>query len=204
MNLPEYPYPGDENARSDVESGVYGKHHTFREGEVVLDIGAHVGFFTEWVRPKIGESGRVIAFEPHPRNFYELKQRCGDMPNVKLVNAACCFSSLGNTSLYNNSHNSGGHSLFEGTEDHFHFDVSVSTINAGHYCCVHHIKPTFVKIDAERSEYDILKSLVRETDQMAFAVECHDEFLLDNCSTLLEAHNYSCIVETNMLFAEPK
>ena len=35
-------------------------------GQVVLDIGAHKGAYTYWMSNRVGESGRVIAFEPQP------------------------------------------------------------------------------------------------------------------------------------------
>jgi len=38
-----------------------------KEGMTVLDIGAHHGFYTILASKKVGPSGRVIAFEPSPR-----------------------------------------------------------------------------------------------------------------------------------------
>jgi len=37
-------------------------------GKTVLDIGANVGFFSLLCSRLVGSSGRVIAFEPFPRN----------------------------------------------------------------------------------------------------------------------------------------
>lgn len=39
-----------------------------RDGDTVLDIGAHIGYFTLLIAGLTGESGRVIAFEAHPDN----------------------------------------------------------------------------------------------------------------------------------------
>jgi len=39
------------------------------EGMTFVDVGAHVGLFTLPAAKWVGQSGRVIAFEPHPDNF---------------------------------------------------------------------------------------------------------------------------------------
>ncbi len=39
---------------------------TLKPGDTVVDIGAHKGAFTYWMRKAVGLSGRVIAFEPQP------------------------------------------------------------------------------------------------------------------------------------------
>lgn len=60
------------------------------EGDIVFDIGAHVGFYTLLASELVGISGRVIAFEPLPQNIFYLKRhlqlnRCA---NVKVIEAA--------------------------------------------------------------------------------------------------------------------
>lgn len=59
-------------------------------GQVVLDAGANVGIFTTDAAKRVGESGRVVAIEPHPDNFRLLTgnvERNG-LRNVSLVQAA--------------------------------------------------------------------------------------------------------------------
>lgn len=43
------------------------------EGGVMLDVGAHIGYFTLKGAAKAGPNGRVIAFEPNPETIAELK-----------------------------------------------------------------------------------------------------------------------------------
>jgi len=45
-----------------------------REGEVVVDIGAHIGYFTLILSRLVGPNGCVYAFEPDPDNFAILKR----------------------------------------------------------------------------------------------------------------------------------
>ncbi len=43
-------------------------------GDVAVDAGAHVGYMTGLMAARVGAPGRVLAFEPHPQLFRELRQ----------------------------------------------------------------------------------------------------------------------------------
>ena len=40
-----------------------------RQGDVVLDVGAHFGYFTLLFSRLVGESGRIVSLEPTPSTF---------------------------------------------------------------------------------------------------------------------------------------
>lgn len=63
---------------------------TVEHGTVVYDIGAHVGFYTLLASVLVGPGGRVIAFEPLPRNLCYLKAHLAlnGVTNVSVVEAA--------------------------------------------------------------------------------------------------------------------
>jgi FkbM family methyltransferase len=54
------------------------------EGQTVLDIGAHIGFYTLMAARQVGSTGKVIAVECDPSNFNMLKRNV-DMNNFKNV-----------------------------------------------------------------------------------------------------------------------
>jgi FkbM family methyltransferase len=59
-----------------------------RPADVVWDIGANVGHYTELFAARVGSGGTVVAFEPSPVNFKALQSRVGSLPNVRVLNCA--------------------------------------------------------------------------------------------------------------------
>jgi FkbM family methyltransferase len=59
------------------------------EGSAVFDIGANVGFYTLLASVLVGDRGKVVAFEPFPRNLAYLKShlRMNRIRNVSVVEA---------------------------------------------------------------------------------------------------------------------
>ena len=59
-----------------------------KPGMTVLDIGAHVGYYACLASSLVGDTGRVIAFEPHPRNHRYLIHNTADRDNVTRLQVA--------------------------------------------------------------------------------------------------------------------
>lgn len=55
---------------------------------VVLDIGAHIGYFTRLVSKFVGSDGKIYAFEPDEENFRLLKKNTAHLKNVKAFKLA--------------------------------------------------------------------------------------------------------------------
>lgn len=74
---------------------------TVKPGQVVLDIGAHIGYYTLILSDIVGKDGWVFAFEPDKKNFEILKKNVeiNGCKNVTLVNAAVT-SRTGKITLY--------------------------------------------------------------------------------------------------------
>lgn len=60
-------------------------HRLLRPGMVALDVGAHVGYYARLFSQAVGPQGRVLAFEPHPRNFQALQRNLRAYPNVEAL-----------------------------------------------------------------------------------------------------------------------
>jgi FkbM family methyltransferase len=63
---------------------------TIPPGSVVYDVGGFVGYYTLLASVLVGQEGRVVVFEPLPRNLYYLKEhlRLNRITNVTVVEAA--------------------------------------------------------------------------------------------------------------------
>lgn len=59
-------------------------------GNVFIDIGANVGYYTIWAAKQVGQSGRVFSFEPNPIAFHHLQDNVafGNYNNVSLYQVA--------------------------------------------------------------------------------------------------------------------
>ncbi|MEN2981530.1 MAG: FkbM family methyltransferase [Thermus sp.] len=57
-------------------------------GARVVDVGAHVGYYTRLFSDLVGPEGKVIAFEPEPTNYALLSRNLRRARNVLLLNLA--------------------------------------------------------------------------------------------------------------------
>lgn len=68
-------------------------------GMTVLDIGAHVGYYARRLAHLVGDTGKVYAFEPHPRTFATLQRNVHHLGNVMPVQLALA-ETVGTAELY--------------------------------------------------------------------------------------------------------
>jgi len=57
-------------------------------GQVALDIGANIGYFSLLLAKKMGPSGKIYSFEPHPSIFNKLSNNLKDFSSCHLKNEA--------------------------------------------------------------------------------------------------------------------
>lgn len=59
-----------------------------KKGDVIIDVGANVGFYTKLFSQLTGNTGKVYAFEPDINNFNKLKNNTRHLNNVIIENKA--------------------------------------------------------------------------------------------------------------------
>lgn len=59
-----------------------------KPGMTILDVGAHIGYFTRLFSKFAGAEGAIFSFEPDPYNFSLLQENTKRLGNVNIVNAA--------------------------------------------------------------------------------------------------------------------
>lgn len=85
-----------------------------KDGMTFVDIGAHVGLFSLPALHWVGNSGKVIAFEPHPDNFVMLMGNASrNGLEDRLVAVQAAISDTHETvNLHTSTFNTGDHQLF--------------------------------------------------------------------------------------------
>lgn len=131
---------------------VYCAAQDIREGDVVIDIGAHIGLFSLFAASR---GARVLAFEPFPENYALLAENVaanGMEDRISAFNLAV-WESREVIKLHRSHGGTGSHSAFGSSTDAI--PVKCTTLAA--IFEQHHIERCRVlKIDAEGAEYPIL------------------------------------------------
>lgn len=86
---------------------------TVKPGMVVIDVGAHVGYYSLLAASLVGPTGRIYAFEPEDENHRLLKKNIelNGYENI-IVTKIAISDTVGNSSLHRTALDSGRHSMF--------------------------------------------------------------------------------------------
>ena len=119
--------------------------------DVVLDIGANIGYYTLIFAKLVGEKGKVYAFEPDPTNFKLLKKNVliNGYKNVIFVQKAVSQKN-GIVKLYLCDDNKGDHRIYDSGDDR-HF-LAIESIRLDNYFCGKNRKINFIKMDIQGAE----------------------------------------------------
>ena len=130
-------------------------------GDVVVDVGAHWGYFTLLAASLCGTHGRVFAFEPHPRNLALLEKNveANGLTNVVVVPKA--ISNRAGTAKLFQSRSTTGHSIdsvvllqLEGTPGggSAKESIAVDTVALDDFFAQGSVGPRLIKMDIEGAE----------------------------------------------------
>ena len=139
---------------------------TVKEGDVVIELGGHIGTSTLNYSHLVGPRGTVYAIEALPENFEILKRNIVGDPKIEHI------------TLNTNPYNSGGHSIFQMSVDaEATFDCPAMTLEA--FVRRERIdRIDILQMDIEGAEFDILlncdKALLASIPQLLF--EYHDAY----------------------------
>ncbi len=89
------------------------------EGAVLLDVGAHIGYFSMIGARQVGPTGRVVSFEPNPETLLTLREnvRVNELANVTVAPIACTDKEQTLTLFASPAMNSGASSLAKDNAD---------------------------------------------------------------------------------------
>jgi FkbM family methyltransferase len=128
-----------------------------RAGDVVYDVGAHIGTYTLVALQKSAPGGRVVAYEPVDltRDFLKRHLQWNGGGDRVVVRPVCCGSQHGQASLYFREGEMNGDSGLVPESGANNMVVPVRTLDS-------EVKelglvPTIIKIDVEGWELEVLK-----------------------------------------------
>jgi FkbM family methyltransferase len=131
-------------------------------GMVVVDGGANVGAFTMLAARLAGDSGRVYAFEPVPKNF-ELLQRGIDLNGYANVTATRCGLSnrSGSETLHLDRSNLGGPSFRQANIADRGGAIEVPTVSLDEFLAGREDSVDLIKLDTQGAEGLVLAGAER-------------------------------------------
>jgi FkbM family methyltransferase len=133
-----------------------------KPGMVVIDIGAHVGYFTLLAAGLVGAKGTVLAFEPEPDNYSILEKNIelNGYRNIVPLRIAAS-EQMGSAELFLTASESGQHSIYHhGLPERGSVSVETTTIDTvlQKLGCSH---VDLVKIDVEGAEIVVLGGMAQ-------------------------------------------
>ncbi len=131
-----------------------------KPGGVVVDVGANLGYFSVLAAALVGESGRVMAFEPDPANFRLLQENIalneyGDRVTTLQAGLA---EEPGAGHLYLSEDNLGDHRIFRGEGARQTCDIQL--LNGSEVLRGQLPRIDLLKVDTQGSEYSVIAGLL--------------------------------------------
>lgn len=136
------------------------KSFLIQESDTVIDVGAHVGYFTLYAA-RLATTGRIFSFEPNKESFHLLEEniKLNNFTNVNAVNSGVS-DKTGKAELFLSKDSSIGNSMYlkDSTEKETIQVMSLSDIIKNYN--IDFIN--FLKLDCEGAEFDIILNLPLE------------------------------------------
>src|SRR5215203_2025312 len=159
------------------------KRFTPKEGDIVVDIGAHIGLYTIISSKRVRANGKVVAIEAHPGNFEMLNSniKLNRLNNVIPLNYAV-YSKETKVKLYLPSGESGFTKYntimpnWINTREKF-VEVNANTLD--YLLQLNEIRQeevNWIKIDVEGAEFEVLKgasNVLSKSKDIAILMELH-------------------------------
>jgi len=130
-------------------------------GMLVVDIGAHVGYFSLLAAELVGSGGTVYAFEPEPNNHALLKKNIelNSYSNIHAIRKAVS-NKCGSTQLFLSALDSGSHSIYAAAARGVTGNSLVSTTTLDAFLKGQGWPSVdLVKIDVEGAELTVLEGM---------------------------------------------
>jgi FkbM family methyltransferase len=125
-----------------------------RPGQVVVDVGANIGYFTSLMARRVGMHGRVLAIEPDPGNLALLRANVARNRHHNVEVCPCAVGAIaGTATLYQSRWNKGNHRLAPDTREGHRRTITVPIETLDRLVAQHGVsRIDVVKMDVEGYE----------------------------------------------------
>jgi FkbM family methyltransferase len=186
-------------------------HHSLCSGDVFYDIGANARYFTLLAAKVVGPTGKVIAFDPVPKNVATVQEQIdlNKLYGICSVEPLAIADTDGTASVLIPRRNANAH-LAEVDAPHVRSqggDLTEARSTTLDSYVVNNPWPTFVKMDIEGAEVHALrgaKRLLYSPHAPMFLITPHSEMLAEQVSSILCEAGYTLGNVSNMVHAVPK
>lgn len=149
-----------------------------KPGIIIVDIGAHIGYFTRMFSRLTGLNGKVYAFEADPENFSLLKKNTAHLENVKLFPVAVS-DQVGSINFFHSNDKTGCHSTIGA--DFRQEKFTVPAVDLDSFLAKEGVaKIDLIKMDIEGGETKALagmKKILSENSDIKLLTEFNPECL---------------------------
>lgn len=131
------------------------------QGDVCIDAGANIGWYSLYAASLVGSQGKVVAVEPDVQNFTILQKNSAEnkLPQIEALHCALGREASGSFYLYRSDENFGDHFISEKNIaiDRDSTKVPITNIDT----LVQKIgrQPRLIKIDVQGSEVEVLEGM---------------------------------------------
>jgi FkbM family methyltransferase len=175
LHIPDLPQPLQLYVHDDRdryvsrrirEEGVWEPYETslvlglLRPGDVFVDVGANIGYFSLLAAAVVGAQGAVFAFEPDAENCRLLRANAalnGLEERITAVEAALSEGD-GQGRLYLSEDNLGDHQVYAG--DDKRSSVPITFYQGSRYLAGRLQRLDLIKVDTQGSEYQVIAGLM--------------------------------------------
>jgi len=151
-----------------------------KKGDVVLDIGANIGYYALLESKLVGEEGIVYALEPVKKNFELLKEniKLNNINNIEIFKLAA--GDENKKCLIHISKKGNWSSLVYRKGMGFYEKEEVDVVKIDEFLKDKR-KPTFIRMDVEGYEYAIIKGMEQtlELDNLKLLIEIHGHIMTE-------------------------
>jgi FkbM family methyltransferase len=199
ISLPKYDYKlyfpiskEDFKNMTMYENDIIEQHFAPKEGDTVVDVGAHIGRYTIISSKRVGPTGKVLAIEANPTNFEILGRniKLNQLNNVIALNYAA-YSRETKIKLYLPGEEKGKRKQGHGTTTTVYNTIMLDRANAKEDKYLEVNADTldnllqqngigqvnWIKIDVEGAELEVLKgaiNILSKSKDIALLIEVHN------------------------------